>query len=228
MEFLLRGFQYQVAELAASRKRLNDRVKNGDRSAGDELTRVQEMQRRLIVTRDRTLASVGNEPDGIHAGAVDFLVHALVVPALDPEDADLYDADVEAIAVDVATTYERDLSAIVRDVSVPERARRAGLPDWPGFDLLSRRPQIVAGEYQELAIEVKGRRQRGGIQLTDNEWAKACNMRDKYWLYVVFDCATSNPWLVRIQDPFFTLLVGSHETTTYTVPESAILSAAAS
>ena len=228
MEFLRRGFQYQVAELAASRKRLNDRVKNGDRSAGDELARVQEMQRRLIVTRDRTLASVENEPDGIHAGAVDFLVHALVVPALDPEDADLYDADVEAIAVDVATTYERDLSAIVRDVSVPERARRAGLPDWPGFDLLSRRPQIVAGEYQELAIEVKGRRQRGGIQLTDNEWAKACNMRDKYWLYVVFDCATSNPWLVRIQDPFFTLLVGSHETTTYTVPESAILSAAAS
>ena len=226
MEFLRRGFQYQEAELAGLRKRFNDRVKNGDRSADAELSRVRDMQRRLVAARSHTLANVENEPEGIHAGEVQFLVHALIVPTLDPEDADLYEADVEKVAARVATAYERELGATVHDVSVPDLARRAGLPDWPGFDLLSRRPQNVDGNHQELAIEVKGRRQRGGVQLSDNEWAKACNMGDKYWLYVVFDCATPNPWLVRIQDPFGKLVVGSHEATAYTVPERAILGAA--
>ena len=139
MEFLRRGFQYQEAELAGLRKRFNDRLKNGDRSVDAELARIREMQRRLVATRNRTLASVENEPADIHAGEVEFLVHALVVPALDPEDADLYEADVEAVAMRVATAYERELGATVRDVSETILARRAGLPDWPGFDLLSRR-----------------------------------------------------------------------------------------
>ena len=227
MDFLRRGFQYQEAELARLRKQFNDRVKNGDHSADAELARIREMQRRLAAIRNQTLDDVEHEPECFHAGEVQFLVHALVVPASDPEDADLYEADVEGVATRVATAYEREHGATVDDVSVPNLARRAGLPDWPGFDLLSKRPQTAANDPQELAIEVKGRRQRGGIQLSDNEWAKACNMRDKYWLYVVFDCATPNPWLVRIQDPFGKLVVRNHQATAYTVPERAILSAAA-
>lgn len=31
-------------------------------------------------------------------------------------------------------------------------------------------------------------------------------MRDRYWLYVVFDCATPQPQLLRVQDPFGKLL----------------------
>ncbi|MBM4346766.1 MAG: iron-containing alcohol dehydrogenase [Deltaproteobacteria bacterium] len=31
-------------------------------------------------------------------------------------------------------------------------------------------------------------------------------MRDRYWLYVVYDCATPNPRLVCVQDPFGILL----------------------
>jgi len=42
-----------------------------------------------------------------------------------------------------------------------------------------------------------------------NEWAKASNMRDGYWLYVVYDCATPSPRLVRVQDPFGRLLAKS-------------------
>jgi hypothetical protein len=38
--------------------------------------------------------------------------------------------------------------------------------------------------------------------MTDNEWAKAANLRSQYWLYVVMDCATSNPELLRVRDPF--------------------------
>ena len=78
---------------------------------------------------------------------------------------------------------------------------------------------------QELSIEVKGRRGSGSIELSDNEWAQACNMRDQYWLYVVFDCATPNPWLVRVCDPFGKLLAKSHESVAYSISESALMEA---
>ena len=38
------------------------------------------------------------------------------------------------------------------------------------------------------------------MHLTENEWPTAANVRDKYWLYVVTDCATE-PRLYRVQDP---------------------------
>jgi hypothetical protein len=44
------------------------------------------------------------------------------------------------------------------------------------------------------------------VELKDNEWARACNLRDKYWLYVVYDCAGPRPRLFRVQDPFGSLL----------------------
>src|SRR2546423_500506 len=47
----------------------------------------------------------------------------------------------------------------------------------------------------------------GDIELTENEWVQACNHRDRYWLYVVFGCATAGPRLLRVQDPFGKLIV---------------------
>jgi hypothetical protein len=41
--------------------------------------------------------------------------------------------------------------------------------------------------------------------LTANEWAQAANHRDRYWLYVVYDCETV-PALYRVPDPFGRLL----------------------
>ena len=138
-----------------------------------------------------------------------------------PGQAECYDAEVEAIAVKVAIAYEECLGAEVQDVSRPELARRAGLTDWPGFDLLARR----AGA-ERRAIEVKGRAGSGGIEMSDNEWAKACNLRDGYWLYVVFDCATPHPRLVRVRDPFAKLLVRSRESIAYTISSRAVIEAA--
>ena len=54
---------------------------------------------------------------------------------------------------------------------------------------------------------MKGRAGVGDVELTENEWAKACNQRDRYWLYVVFECASYQPRLLRICDPFG-LLIG--------------------
>ncbi len=89
----------------------------------------------------------------------------------------------------------------MQDVHTPELARAAGLQDNPGFDLLSTRP----GNGQ-CGIEVKGRVRIGDIEVSANEWAKTCNMRQGYWLYAVYDCATPSPRLVRVQDPFGSLL----------------------
>ena len=57
-----------------------------------------------------------------------------------------------------------------------------------------------------LCIEVKGRAGAGDIELTEDEWVKACNLRDQYWLYVVHDCASAQSRLVRVQVPFHELL----------------------
>jgi hypothetical protein len=49
---------------------------------------------------------------------------------------------------------------------------------------------------------VKGRVGIGDIEMTENEWSRACKSRNKYWLYVVYDCGTPNPQLFRVQDLF--------------------------
>ena len=75
-------------------------------------------------------------------------------------------------------------------------------------------------------IEVKGRAGTEGVEMSENEWAKACNLRDSYWLCVVFDCATPRPRLVRVRDPFGKLLVGSRESRAFTVTARAVMEAA--
>ena len=220
LAFVNRGFDFQAAELTAARSRLTDVARTGDRHAVEELARVKERQRSLTAVRSRRVADVQAEPDFIRVGDVEFLVHALVVPAEDSEESERYDADVEAIAMEVAAAYEASFGAEVEDVSRPELARRAGLPDWPGFDLRSRRP----GE--ERAIEVKGRAASGTVEISDNEWARACNLRDAYWLYVVFDCATPRPRLLRVCDPVGRLIARSRESVAHAITPGAIMEAA--
>jgi hypothetical protein len=123
-----------------------------------------------------------------------------VQPSQDPQDVQARDIEVERIAMEIAIAAEAAHGADVRDVSTPPKARLAGLNDYPGFDLLSKR------RGEERGIEVKGRVGTSEIELTENEWAKACNLRERYWLYVVFDCGTASPRLFRVQDPFANLI----------------------
>jgi len=202
MDFLKRGFAYQEADLAAARSRQGEKAKAGDSRAKGEVTRIRERQRRLADQRHRALQVLEQEPDLILPGEVSFVTHALVVPTQELEERKRQDREVEAIAVKVAWAYEEAHGATVKDVSTPELARLAGQGDHPGFDLLSLRP---GGE--ERAIEVKGRARVGDVELTENEWLKACNLRDRYWLYVVYDCVAAHPRLMRVQDPFRKLVV---------------------
>jgi hypothetical protein len=170
-----------------------------------------ERQRSLEDLKQKAIAALRREPELIEPHEIQFLAHALVVPSSDPEDRKRHDAEVEMIAVRIASEYERDQGWTPRDVSNPPLARAAGLNDNPGFDILSTRPAFGATSrrstvHEERAIEVKGRVGVGDIELTENEWSRACNSRDKYWLYVVYDCGTPNPRLMRVQDPFRKLI----------------------
>jgi len=196
-----RGFDFEEAELAAARAKLNEKARAGNKGAQLELARVKAHQREVAARCDHALAVLRREPELLRPGAIEFVAHALVVPSTDPADREQLDANVEAVAMQFARAYEEAAGATVYDVHTPPLARDAGLPENPGFDLLSHRP---GGEKR--SIEVKGRAGTGAIEITDNEWAKACNLRERYWLYVVYDCATANPQLVRVQDQFGNLL----------------------
>ena len=200
-QFISRGFDFQDAELAGIRAKHAEKARTGNTAAAKAIGETRERQRALHRRREETLKALQREPELVAPGSTVFLAHALVVPSSNPEDAERYDKDVEKTAVDLARAYEEALGARVKDVSTPSLAREAGLADHPGFDLLSVRP-----DGQRLSIEVKGRAGTGEVEVSSNEWAKAANLRDTYWLYAVYRCATSTPRLARVRDPFGALL----------------------
>ena len=76
-----------------------------------------------------------------------------------------------------------------------------------GFDVRSLGPADPQTGYRDPVtgirrIEVKGRRRGQPIRLTTNEWYKATQLGDSYWLYVVWnplDGPDAEP--IRIQNP---------------------------
>ncbi|MBI2841718.1 MAG: DUF3883 domain-containing protein [Acidobacteria bacterium] len=196
-----RGFGFQEADLAEARSKQTERIHAGVKAAAAELDRIKKEQRALAGKRERAVAVLRREPDLVGIGPVRFIAHALVVPSSDPADRARHDGDVELLAMRIAREWEESEGATVIDVHTPDLARTARLTDYPGFDLLSIRPN---GDRR--GIEVKGRAGTGDIEILANEWAKACNMREAYWLYVIYDCATPAPRRVRVQDPFNRLL----------------------
>ncbi len=199
--FIRRGFDYQETELAAARAKHSDKARSGNRKAMEAMEEVKRQQRELATRRQNAIAVLHREPDLIAPGEVTFVAHALVVPSSDPADIEQHDTNVEMVAMQLAQAFEEAAGAKVLDVHTPDLARLAGLPDNPGFDLLS-----IRSGSEKRSIEVKGRATTGDIEVSANEWAKACNMRQDYWLYAVYNCATSNPRLARVQDPFGNLL----------------------
>jgi len=77
----------------------------------------------------------------------------------------------------------------------------------PGSDIRSLGPADPQTGYRDPVlgirrIEVKGRQHGQPIRLTTNEWYKATQLGDTYWLYVVWDPLDNpNPEPLRIQNP---------------------------
>ena len=216
------GLDLRAADLAARRTKLAGRPADaGGIETNDKLQAVKAEQRALSSERRHVLARTDAAAERLAPGHVRFLAHALVVPARASGALERYDASVEEIAFRVAAAWEQELGSTVRDVSTPGAARLAGLSDWPGFDLLATPPD---GDVRN--IEVKGRAGQSAVQLELNEWKQACHLGDRYWLYVVFDCATPDPRLVRVRDPFRRLLAKSRESSAWVVSAQSLIDAA--
>jgi superfamily II DNA or RNA helicase len=204
VEDLIRGFDFQAAKLAEERSALVRRIREGDDQLKPYLEALKQKQVQLEEERAKTLLYEQRRADLVKVVALERIATALVVPDPTPEAREAYDKNIEEIAVRIAKNYEMDhYKARVFDVSSPALAR--------GYDLESHR-----GNGERVAIEVKGRRARGPVHLTENEWPTAANIREKYWLYVVVDCA-SNPRLYRVQDPAFKLAVQSRKSFTVNI-----------
>ncbi|OKH17699.1 hypothetical protein NIES208_08580 (plasmid) [[Limnothrix rosea] IAM M-220] len=133
----------------------------------------------------------------VRSGRVIYMGTALVCPALESQSMGgmRNDPEVEKIAMDLVMAYERDRGWTPEDISK--------LGDGSGFDIRSIGeidPEVRVVPVRR--IEVKGRTgTQQNVSLTSNEWRKAQQLGDSYWLYVVWGCKTDHPQLLMIQDP---------------------------
>jgi hypothetical protein len=140
-------------------------------------------------------------------GPVRHVATALVVPATDaPREAiaDLLDD------LDPEVTRQSELAA--EEVVIAYEAARGWETERVGhlkigFDVRSLGPADAQTGYRDPVtsirrIEVKGRRRGQNIRLTTNEWYKAVQLGDSYWLYVVWDpLGKPSAEPLRIQNP---------------------------
>jgi superfamily II DNA or RNA helicase len=197
-----RGYDFQAARLSKMRRRYRDQMRKEVVGAETNYERVKRRQRALVAEREARLEALRREPTLIEPGEVTFLAHALVMPSSDPEDQTSYQQETERVAMREAIAYEEVLGARVVDVHTPPLAREAGLEENPGFDMLSYR-----SDGETRAIEVKGRGPTSAaVELEENEWLKACSLRERYWLYVVYGCAEPKHEFIRVRDPVGNLI----------------------
>jgi hypothetical protein len=93
------------------------------------------------------------------------------------------DDEIERIAVEAVIAYEQARGWQVVSVELEDK----------GFDLISRRfhPEDPQTAVEVRFIEVKGRAGVGDVALSSNEYRTAQRLGQEYWLYVVYNCATT-------------------------------------
>jgi superfamily II DNA or RNA helicase len=171
--------QRQIAELTDRQQHGQDvalALSEAERRLDELDGRLERRRRELQQERQLTIA------DLTHIGSAWVLSH----PQRHEFLPMVRDEEVERIAMEEAMRYERARGWEPQDVSEENR----------GFDVLSYDPQRAGIRF----IEVKGRAKEGDIALSRHEYETAQRLSKDYWLYVVFDCATS-PRLLPVQDP---------------------------
>ena len=145
------------------------------------------LERRLAEIQQERYVSIG---DVLHLGQAWVLPHPertseLLAPMVS-------DVDIERVAVQTVTSTLQADGWQVESVETQNR----------GFDLVARLfdPQSPGQVISMRYIEVKGRAMIGEVALTNNEFKTAERLKEDYWLYVVYNCASS-PELHVVRDP---------------------------
>jgi len=153
------------------------------------------------------------------------------------------DADTEGQLADLADELDPNLrkqSELAAEEIVVSALREEGFPEDRiervghlkiGFDVRAHRiADAATGEVLVKRVEVKGRMRGQAVRLTTNEWYKAQQLAETYWLYVVWDPLGPNPELVRIQNPAARLDHAKREIVAarfFELPAEAVIEAAA-
>lgn len=165
--------------------------------AENDLADLHRMRRGRLTGLDR-LTIVRHGPVRHLATALVLPLAATPMPGLAPEDLE---HDIrrrsEKAAEDLVVAYEA-----ARGWEC-ERVGHLKI----GFDIRSLGPADPQTGYRDPVedirrIEVKGRSRGHSIRLTTNEWYKAAQLGDSYWLYVVWDpLGMPDPEPIRIRNP---------------------------
>jgi superfamily II DNA or RNA helicase len=194
-EARVRAAQDRVMALRA-RETTQPEVAIARQRAENELTDIQRTRRERLAGLDRLML--------VKHGPVRHVATALVLPAGSgagfsgaPED------------VDPNLRHRSELAAeelvVAHETGRGWECERVGHLKI-GFDVRSLGPADPQTGYRDPVegirrIEVKGRTAGFPIRLTTNEWYKATQLGDSYWLYVVWDPLGPNPELVTIRNP---------------------------
>ncbi len=220
-DYLKKAMEAAIREAQSTQMKLAAKV-----AAGDETYRVarDSAQKRVKDLQER-YRTKQNELDYlkiVSLGRVAYLGCAIVYPApalVAAMPGMKNDPEVEAFAMQYVMDYERQRGWEPEDISKNQ--------DGSGFDIRSLGPiDLETGSAPVRRIEVKGRAELNQeVSLTSNEWRKAQQLGDSYWLYVVWGCKTSNPQLLKIKNPAKVLMGDAKEiklVTRYLVPAEAI------
>ncbi len=200
-DYLTRSFEARIRAVESRVMSLWAREIGGESEVALARQRAEQDLDDLQRTREARLANLGRL-DITRPGPVRHLATALVLPpntdwagTMQQEaiDEDARKAS-EMAAMRVAIAYEQQRGWEPIDVS--ERHDRCG------FDIRSLGPADPAtGQRPVRRIEVKGRERGQPVRLTVNEWLKARQLGESYWLYVVWDPTHPQYELVTVQNP---------------------------
>lgn len=200
-DYLTRSFEARIRATENRVMSLRAREIGGESEVALARQRAEQDLADLTRTRDERLGGLDRLVI-TRPGPVRHLATALVLPP-DPAVSEAWLPDEldestkrtsELAAMAVVMAYERERGWEPFDVS--------DLHDGCGFDIRSLGPADPAtGQRPVRRIEVKGRKRGQPVRLTINEWLKARQLGESYWLYVVWDPTSSAPELVPVPDP---------------------------
>jgi hypothetical protein len=194
----LRAAQDRVMALH-TREKSDSTVALARQRAENDLTDLQRTHKERMAGLDRL--SIARH------GPVRHVATALVLPITAASGAAITDLLDE---LDPEVTRQSELAAedivVAYEITRGWEAERVGHLKI-GFDVRSLGPADPQTGYRDPVtsirrIEVKGRQRGQTIRLTTNEWYKAVQLGDSFWLYVVWDPLNNpNPEPLRIQNP---------------------------
>ena len=197
-EYLTRSFDERLWSAQRKAMELRARYESGEKEVDLALREAEREVETIERLRNERLETVGYLGI-IRPGPLRHIGSFYVLQSKEFPEAKAYIEDIEAkrkseeAAMRIVLEYERKRGWIPEDVSDQKI----------GFDIRSLSPpDPLTGKRDIRRIEVKGRARGEPIRLTENEWRKAKQLKDTYWLYIVWN-PTEADWelLPPIQNP---------------------------